>query len=361
MRCLEARRELPLLIPDPVLYLEVGGARHVVAPVMELPRLRELPGVTCHAFTDYGYDELLRHGKQRRAATEVVVVRAARELGVAEAVVPYGLPLGLADRLREAGITLTVDEAEFGRRRRVKTDAQRAGIRCAQRAAEHGMDAARQLLRQAGAAGRSPAVDQVKAAMIRAFADRGCSTADFIVAHGAQSAIGHHMGSGEIQPGEPIVIDIAPYDPQSACYTDMTRTFCIGEIPRWLTEWHQLVRQSLEQARVAVTADASCRSVYDISCQVFEAHGQPTLRTSPAGPSLDHGYYHSLGHGVGLDIHEDPALGPSSSQRLLNGDVITLEPGLYQQGRGGVRLEDLILVTASGAETITDYPYSLTP
>jgi Xaa-Pro aminopeptidase len=76
---------------------------------------------------------------------------------------------------------------------------------------------------------------------------------------------------------------------------------------------------------------------------------------------LDHGYYHLLGHGVGLDIHEEPILGLSYEERLVAGDVITLEPGLYQPDRGGVRLEDLVLVTSDGAETITDYPYSLEP
>ena len=94
---------------------------------------------------------------------------------------------------------------------------------------------------------------------------------------------------------------------------------------------------------------------------MFESAGFATQRTKPDGEMLDHGFFHSLGHGVGLAVHEEPLLGMQGQQPLVSGDVITIEPGLYRPGFGGVRLEDLVLVTAEGAENLTDFPYDLTP
>ena len=79
------------------------------------------------------------------------------------------------------------------------------------------------------------------------------------------------------------------------------------------------------------------------------------------GEVLEEGFFHGLGHGVGLEVHEEPGLGIASTGELVAGDVITLEPGLYRPGYGGCRLEDLVLVTDDGAENLTDFPYDLAP
>ena len=143
-------------------------------------------------------------------------------------------PLEVADRLRAEGIELEPQHELFDLRRRTKTPAELAGIRRAQAAAEAGMSAAAELLR----AGGPLTSEEIKAAIDAAFMAHGCSCDEFIVSHGAQSAIGHHMGAGEIEPGEPIVIDIWPRDRESACFSDMTRTFVIGEPTAELVEWH---------------------------------------------------------------------------------------------------------------------------
>jgi Xaa-Pro aminopeptidase len=107
-----------------------------------------------------------------------------------------------------------------------------------------------------------------------------------------------------------------------------------------------------------VHAGADAQALYGLSCEPFEAAGYPTQRTKPKGSTLDEGYYHGLGHGVGLEVHERPHLG-RTPDTLLAGDVITLEPGCYRKDFGGVRLEDLVLVGEDGAELLTDFPYDL--
>jgi Xaa-Pro aminopeptidase len=141
----------------------------------------------------------------------------------------------------------------------------------------------------------------------------------------------------------------------------MTRTFVAGggAPSEELAAFHRLSRESLEASRALVRAGASARAVYEASCEPFHRAGQPTQLTKTPGESLADGYFHALGHGVGLDVHERPYLGRAGTDVLRAGDVITLEPGCYRQGFGGCRLEDLVIVTEDGCETLTDFPYDL--
>jgi Xaa-Pro aminopeptidase len=183
---------------------------------------------------------------------------------------------------------------------------------------------------------------------------------DVIVSHGPQGAVGHEPGHGPIGEGEAVIVDIWPRDRASRCWADMTRTFVAGgmEPPEELAEYWRLTRESLDRSFAAVRAGADGRDIYALSCEPFEAAGYPTQRSKPPGKTLDEGYYHGLGHGVGLEVHERPNLGRTPDP-LVAGDVITLEPGIYRKEFGGVRLEDLVLVGEEGAELLTDFPYDL--
>jgi Xaa-Pro aminopeptidase len=365
----ELRHEVPIGIPDAFLYAEKDGVKHIAIGAMEIPRLAELGLFELHPSEEFGSDELMRAGGLSYGELrQEVAVRAAKALGITNAVVPEAFPLWLADRLRADGVELTVDGGLFDDRRRVKTDAELAGIRRAQRAAEAGMDAARELLRSATPNGKGLEVDgepltveRVKAAMSQAFAAHGTTADDFIVAPGPQGAVGHDMGSGAISAGVPIVIDIWPRDNESFMFCDMTRTFVVGDVPEDVQRWHELTKQALDRAISEIKDGADGRSIFDGTCEIYEGAGEPTQRTKEAGKPLANGFFHGLGHGVGLEVHEQPGMGFASKDPLKAGDVVTVEPGCYRQGYGGVRLEDLVLVTKDGAENLTQYPYDLAP
>ncbi len=364
----ELRHEVPLALGDPFLYLEKDGGSHIVITEFEWPRL-QAAGVDAELIspTALGLDELLGSGKKWWEIALELARRGVERVGVTSAAVPHTFPLGLAEYLSGNGVELIVDRDLFVERRRVKNDSEIAGIRRAQRAAEAGMDAARELFRRAEQSNGGLTLDgepltseRVKHAVQTAFMEHGCTADEFIVSHGAQSAIGHDMGAGEIQPGEPIVIDLWPKDAETACFADMTRTFCIGDVPDELRGYHRLCKESLDASLAAVKAGARGSEVFAISCEPFHREGHKTLLNKEPGEIVENGYFHSLGHGVGLEVHEQPGLS-RIGEELVAGDVVTLEPGLYRRGWGGCRLEDLVLVTQNGAENLTDYPYDLQP
>jgi Xaa-Pro aminopeptidase len=367
-RSADMRHAVPLGVPDPFLYAEENGSRHVFASSMEAGRLRELGLFDVHVHEELGADELIESGVDRSELTAQLALRAVGSLGLKRASVPENFPVWLADRLRADGVELVVDQELFDDRRRAKTETQLAGMRRAQRAAEAAMDVCRELLRRAevrGAEllldGEQLTVERVKADMNVAFAAHDTTADEFIVAPGGQGAVGHDMGSGPIRPSTPIVVDIFPRDNASAVYTDMTRTFVVGEVPDDVREWHRLCKEALDRAVAEIREGADCRAVFDGTCDIFEAAGEPTQRTKKPGETLSDGFFHGLGHGVGLEVHEQPGLGQMSRKKLVAGDVVTVEPGLYRSGYGGVRLEDIVLVTPNGAEVLTNYPYDLEP
>jgi Xaa-Pro aminopeptidase len=368
LRSPEMRHEVPVSIPDPFLYAERDGERHVVASSFELERIAAVaPGLDVTPLEEFGLDELYAQGLARDDVALEIVLRATRRFGIEQAVAPTTFPLEVADHLRANGVEVSVDRELFVGRRRVKNEAELAGIRRAQHGAEAAMGAARELLRQAETGngtllldGEPLTCERLKLAVEQAFAQHGVFADEFIVSHGAQTAIGHDMGSGPIATGEPVCLDLFPRDRESGCFADMTRTFVVGEPPEELREYQRLCREALDRSVTAVRAGVAGSELHRISCEVFEEHGYPTLLSKRPGEVLKDGFYHSLGHGVGLEVHEQPTLGRGPGE-LVAGDVIAVEPGLYRHGFGGCRLEDLVLVTEEGAETLTEFPYDLEP
>jgi Xaa-Pro aminopeptidase len=362
------RHEVPLAIGDPFLYAEQNGTRRVLINAMEQARMGHLKGLTLHDLTEFGMDELIATGMEREEVALEVLLRAVRSWGITSATVPPSFPVEVADYLRANGIDVAADRELFRRRRRVKNEQEIAGVRRAQKAADAGMAAAAEMIRGARIQDNRAVLDgepltseRLKRRIERVFHEHDCTAEEFIVSHGEQSAIGHHMGEGEILPGEPIVIDIWPKARASGCYADMTRTFVVGEPPEELLEWHRLALQAINDSTAALGPGVKTSVPDVIVCDIFEAAGYKTQRTKEQGKPLTEGYFHSLGHGVGLDVHEAPLLSARyAADDLVPGDVVSVEPGLYKPGVGGCRLEDLVLITEDGHEVLTDFPYDLT-
>jgi Xaa-Pro aminopeptidase len=368
IRSPELRHEVPVPIPDPFLYAEKDGRRVVILHSLEIPRVREdAPQLEIVPLEQLGADELIARGTPAWQNELDLALRACRELGLERPAVPASFPVAYADYLRENGVELVVDRDLFDDRRRSKSETEIAGIRRAQRACEAALDAARELMRRAQPNGAGLEVDgepltceRIKRAIEDVFADHNVEGSDMIVAHGAQTAVGHNSGSGQIGSSEPIVFDLFPRDKATGCYSDMTRTYVVGEPPDQLKEWHGLVQRALETSTAGVKPGVNGRTLFEQVCEQFQDAGYKTQLNKDPGEVLEDGFFHSLGHGVGLEVHELPWMGRIGHD-LVPGDVITIEPGLYRSGYGGVRLEDIVHVTNDGYEVLTNYPYDLQP
>jgi Xaa-Pro aminopeptidase len=366
------RHEVPLGIGDPFLYLETNGRRVVVTNPLEDDRIAEAaPDLERLLADDLGLDDLIAKGLQREVVYRELFARAVDRVGIRAAIVPPEFPIALADRLRETGVELTPDDEEFETRRRRKTAAEMAGIRRATAAGLAGLAECARALREASIDGDQLRIDGelLTSEIVRARVREVCARAgapapdDIIVAPMRPGdAVGHESGSGPLPAHAPICIDLWPQDEASGCWSDMTRTFVRGDVSDALGQLHTLVLEAHERACAAVRPGVPGVEVYGVACDVFEAAGHPTQRTKAPGETLRHGFYFGLGHGVGLDVHEAPALGRTGRVPLIAGDVIAVEPGTVDPEHGGMRVEDLLVVTEDGYENLTaSFPYDLTP
>jgi len=242
--------------------------------------------------------------------------------------------------------------------RAIKTTAEVEAIREAQRANEASIAAAESLLREATAAdgqlrhdGEPLTSERVKEEIEIALLREGCALDETIVACGSDAADPHDRGSGPLAPDEPIIVDVFPRSKETGYFADTTRTFVVGEPSETVREWYDLTLEAQEAALDAIGPGVNGRAVHDAVCDVYEDAGLPTLR---ADETAETGFIHSTGHGLGLEIHEYPRLSTTDVE-LRPGMVVTVEPGLYDPAVGGVRIEDLVVVTDDGMENLTDY------
>jgi Xaa-Pro aminopeptidase len=353
---------------DPFTYLEENGRRIIVTNVLEVDMVRRDSTATDVWLTDeFNLRELVREGMPGDQATMEGVRRAVERAGLSEVRVPPRFPLAVADYLREKGVTVTPDRDAFELRRRAKTPRQLEGMRAAQRATEAAFAASRELL-----GGSSPGPDgvlqnggepvtceRIRALIVETLREHGCEGEPPLVGAGPNGAMAHDLGYGPVHASEPIIIDIFPRHSESRYCADMTRTFCFGEPPELLVKMHDVILEALLRSTEAIRPGVSGRAVWEVSCDVIEAGGFRTVRGVGPGETLTEDFFHGLGHGVGVEVHEAPNLGLSGAAELRPGDVVTVEPGVYRRDFGGVRLEDLVHVTEDGHEVLTDFPYGL--
>jgi Xaa-Pro aminopeptidase len=365
------RHEIPIAIIDPLLFAELDGRRFVLTSVLERDRVtRALSDAEVLDWFTLGWRDLVADGMSVAEADRETVARAVRRIGIDEAIVPGDFPLALGDRLRDDGIVLTVDDDAVALRRRAKSVVELDGIRAAQRAAEAGMTAARGLLSRARPSddgnlridGEPLLAEDVRAALRAACADEGAPCPPDVIVSSAWNGYGHEPGSGPLPGGLPIVVDIWPRHEASGCWADMMRTFVVGtpapEDADLIAEHARVVRTALERAKGAIRPGISGSELFDLACDLFESEGHLTQRTAQREGEVE-GFQLWLGHGVGLEVHEAPGLGPAGRDALVAGDVLAVEPGLWNSRIGQVCFEDLVLVTEHGCETLTRFPYDI--
>ncbi len=347
-----------LVTPDGSVHLLVSGLEYGRA-------VKEAGADTVTKTADYDSQELVaEHGRFEGG----IRLRAAflSDHGVESLAVPKNFPTGVADGLREQGLEVTVErEGIVGDIRAVKHDEEIEHLAATQAANQEAMAVAESLIAAADIAndgtleydGQPLTSERVTQAIEVTLLRAGCSLDETIVACGEHGADPHDRGSGPLEANELIVIDIFPRDKETKYFGDMTRTFCRGEPTAEMVRRYEVTEEAFEAALEATVAGATGKAVHDAACDVIEDAGYATLRSDP---TTDTGFIHSTGHGVGLDIHEGPSLSPVGGD-LEPGHVVTVEPGIYDPAVGGVRIEDMVVVTEDGYENLTDYPISLEP
>jgi Xaa-Pro aminopeptidase len=370
LRSRELRHEIGEGVADPVVFMDHDGRRIVAGSRFERAILERREDVVDEYWTleELGLEDLLQDKSvPDHLLDPELVLRAVRRAGAGSVVVPPAFHVGVADYLRNAGVEVNVDAGTWSARRRSKAPWELEGAERAQRAADTAMLTAARMLKEAEPTadgqlrfeGEILTAELMRAAMSAELLGQGGDGEDMTIHSDDAWMSGHDPGRGPIRPDRSCIIDLWPRDRRTGVHTDMTRTFVAGTPSEALRSAHVHCRAALEIALEALRPGA--RDAYERVSRYFSDAGIPTQATHGGPQPLLEGFCHSLGHGVGLDVHEPPLIG-RRSEVLVAGDVVAVEPGLYFPGVGGVRLEDTVVVTPSGAEHFTDpYPYELEP
>jgi len=358
------------LAPDPIIALEDVEELVLVTSSLEEGRARKESRATSIVnMNEYGAQELTGRGISGTEFWAAIMKRFLDERGLRRvAVAPY-FPVAEADRLREMGIELVVAK-DLRERRRIKRPDEIDAIEAAQRATEdawrEGVDALRRSKarpdRTLELDGAVFTAERLRAIVEQALLERGYASDGAICAPGPQAADPHQIGTGPLHAGEPIVMDIFPQHKQTRYWADMTRTVSKGEPPPEIRRIYDVVLRAQDVGIKALRPGATGREVHELVEDIIWQAGYDTMRPEhkkdPSDPT-PRGFIHSTGHGVGLEIHEAPAISRSGTTPLMIGDVVTIEPGVYDPIIGGVRLEDMLVITASGARNLTQAPREL--
>jgi len=358
------------LAPDPVIALEGIEELVLVVSSLEEGRARkESRATTVVNMNEFGAQELSARGISGTEFWATLMKRFLDARSIRRVSVPPYFPLAEADRLREMGVELVVAN-DLRERRRTKRPDEIDAIEAAQRATEAGWREGGDAIRRAKMRpdktleldGAVFTAERLRAIVEAALLARGYASDGAICAPGAQAADPHQIGTGPLHAGEPIVMDIFPQHKQTRYWADMTRTVSKGEPPAAIRKIYDVVMRAQDAGITALRPGVTGREVHELVEDIIWEAGYDTLRPGqkkdPADPT-PRGFIHSTGHGVGLEIHEAPAIARSGTKPLLVGDVVTIEPGVYDPVIGGVRLEDMLVITETGARNLTQAPREL--
>ena len=358
------------LAPDPIIALEeVENLVLVVSSLEEGRARKESRAKTIVNMNEYGAQDLSGRGIAGTEFWATIMKRFLDERGIRRVAVPPYFPVAEADRLREMGVELVI-APDLRERRRVKRPDEIDAIEAAQRATEvawgKGVDALRRAKvrpdRTLELDGEVFTAERLRAIVEAALLERGYASDGAICAPGAQAADPHQIGTGPLHAGEPIVMDIFPQHKQTRYWADMSRTVSKGEPPAEIRNIYEVVKRAQDAGIRALRPGVTGREVHELVEDIIWQAGYDTMRPGqqkdPSDPT-PRGFIHSTGHGVGLEIHEAPNISRSGTGPLLVGDVVTIEPGVYDPVIGGVRLEDMLVIVDGGARDLTQAPRDL--
>jgi Xaa-Pro aminopeptidase len=284
-----------------------------------------------------------------------------KERGVSEVLVPASFPVLYADTLRKKGLMVHSRQEPFFEERLIKSNDEVRAISSTQRAVERAVREASLVLRKSKIQGKfliyqkkRLTSEYLKRVINVSLMESGCVPTRTIVACGPQSVDPHHEGAGMLCAHQPIVIDVFPFSDQNRYFADMTRTFVHGKASDKLKRMYRAVSGAQKIAFGKIRHGVSGKSVHQAILAHFEKSG---FKSGEIDGRMQ-GFFHSTGHGVGLEIHEPPRIS-NSDEILKTGQVVTVEPGLYYQDSGGIRIEDMVLVTKTGCLNLTKFPKAL--
>jgi Xaa-Pro aminopeptidase len=359
-------RSVRFMVHDAMIAIDLpDGTRALILREIEMDRAKK------HARADrvYGYSDFTPAGGlsgDRETAAAQATTECLRRNGIMNVIGDRTLPLIYIDEMQAAGMTVELDIEMGVTDRRVKDSQEVAHLKQAQKVTEDAMRMACETVAHATAGsdgalrvGEDPLTSERLRTLIDTYLlERNFFNPPCIVAGGSDGGDCHELGSGPLRTGQPVIIDIFPLDKSSMYNGDCTRTVVHGKIPDEIQKMHDAVVAAKHAGTTAIKAGATGEDVHLATIGVLLDHGYkeglPTENDDLAFCSMPHG----TGHGIGLDVHEPPLLDRNGAT-LLVGDVVTVEPGLYSHALGGIRVEDMVLVTEKGCENFNTLPEGL--
>ena len=341
------------LAEDPFLFLRASRQSLLVVSSMERARaIRSSTADRVRSQEEFRRDSHVMEGDR---ATIDLLISVLKEYHIKRLGVDAVLPIILADALRSDGYELHVVSGLIECVRSIKTVRELELMTAVQRACEKAFDSAMAVLRRSEIIGNALRYDgqvltseRLKATIGCSLINDACTSTDVIASSGYDSALPHLTGSGPIQAHSAIVLDIFPQSIESQYHADMSRTVLRGDASRELTEMFTAVQEAQELAVQRIRPGISGAEVHLAVADYFEASGFHTDLEKSIG------FIHSTGHGLGLEVHELPFLSKRGGI-LAQGNVVTVEPGLYYSDIGGVRIEDAVVITHNGNRNITQF------
>lgn len=341
--------------PDAFIFLEECGKRTLVLSDLEIDRARKQ--AEADEFVSFTALEREVQGKQKKApAYEKVLSHFLRKRGVRSALVPANFPLGFAQELAASKIRLRTTNGLFWPEREAKSAEELKLMRRALAITESGLARAMEVLSASKPAtgkklswsGRTLTSEILRAEIDSAILRAGGLPANTIVAGGDQACDPHERGFGPLKADSLIILDIFPRDAKSGYFGDMTRTVVRGRTSEAQRKLWETVREGQALALKKMKPGVDGLKLHNEVKQFFTDRGYPT----EVRDGRQVGFFHGTGHGLGLEIHEFPRF---QKTVFKPGQVLTVEPGLYYPGIGGVRVEDVVVVTKSGTRMLSRF------